>query len=173
MSIRFSQLVACSQNRIIGREGQLPWKLPADLKRFKELTMGHTLIMGRKTYDSIGRPLPGRCTIVVSRQAKTLQLPEGVYAVPDLEAAYALAAELAPRWGDESFIVGGGEIYRQSLAVTERVYLTEVELTVAGDTSYPELPAGEFFLTQEERVPSQDPGIPRCTFYVYERRRPD
>lgn len=167
----FSHLVACSRNRVIGHEGQLPWHLPADLKRFKELTMGHAIIMGRKTYESIGRPLPGRFSIVISRQKADLMLPRTASLVHSLEEAYALAASLAPHWGEESFIIGGGEIYRQTIDVVRRIYLTEVETEVVGDTTYPDFDRSLFECIQKEGVPGRDPSNLAYTFYTYERRQ--
>ncbi len=166
----FSHLVACSLNLVIGRDGQLPWHLPGDLKRFKELTMGHALIMGRKTYESIGRPLPGRFSIVVSRQKPDLQLPRTASLVHSLEEAYDLAASLAPHWGQETFIIGGGEIYRQTIDIVKRIYLTEVEIEISGDTTYPQFDRSRFVCIQSERVPSGDPATLAYAFSVYERR---
>ncbi len=161
----YTHIVACSSNGIIGREGQLPWHLPEDLRRFKELTVGHVLIMGRKTYSSIGRPLPGRFTIVVSRQ--DLILPRDVSLVSSLEAAYTLAESLAPHWGEETFIIGGGDIYRQTVDKVDRIYLTRVHETIAGDTHYPDPDLKNFALVKDEPFASSPPS----TFCVYQRRR--
>ena len=125
-------IVAVSRNRVIGRGGQLPWHLPADLRRFKRLTMGHHLIMGRKTFESIGRPLPGRTSIVVTRRLD--YAPPGVLIAGSIPAALQLAA--ADR---EVFFVGGGEVYGQALPLCHKIYLTEVAADVAGDTLFPEL----------------------------------
>ena len=130
MPSRISLVAAVARNGVIGDAGRLPWHLPEDLKRFKTLTMGHVMIMGRRTHESIGRPLPGRRTIVVSRQAG-LDLP-GVEVASSLEAAIALAGE-AP----EIFVVGGGEIYAQALPLAHRLLLTEVEATPPGDAFFP------------------------------------
>ncbi len=167
--MEYAHVVAASRNHIIGKNGKLPWHLPEDLQRFKELTTGHVLIMGRKTYDSIGRPLPGRFTIVVSRQSEGLMLPRTASLVHSLEEAYQLAESLAPHWGTECFIVGGGEIYRQSLAKICRVYLTEVDIDIDGDTSYPPLDKSDFVCKKEERVLSKDPSSPEFKVLVYER----
>jgi dihydrofolate reductase len=130
MSPRISLVAAIARNGVIGDSGRLPWHLPEDLKRFKALTLGHVMIMGRRTHESIGRPLPGRRTIVVSRQAG-LAYP-GVDVVASLEAAIALAGE-AP----EIFVVGGGEIYAQALPLAHRLLLTEVDATPTGDAFFP------------------------------------
>ncbi|HZI02759.1 MAG TPA: dihydrofolate reductase, partial [Archangium sp.] len=115
---RISAIVAMATNRCIGRANTLPWRLPADLKRFKQLTMGHTLVMGRKTYESIGRPLPGRTTVVVTRQRD--YAPEGVQVAHSLEQALELAR------GDEVFIAGGADLYQQAMAHVRRLYLTRI-----------------------------------------------
>jgi dihydrofolate reductase len=130
MPPRISLVAAVARNGVIGDAGRLPWHLPEDLKRFKTLTMGHVMIMGRRTHESIGRPLPGRRTIVVSRQAG-LDLP-GVEVASSLEAAIALAGEVP-----EIFVVGGGEIYAQALPLAHRLLLTEVEATPTGDAFFP------------------------------------
>jgi dihydrofolate reductase len=132
MPARISLVAAVARNGVIGDSGRLPWHLPEDLKRFKSLTLGHVMVMGRKTHDSIGRPLPGRRTIVVSRQAG-LAYP-GVEVVASLEAAIALAGEVP-----EIFVVGGGEIYAQALSLAHRLLLTEVDATPAGDAFFPPL----------------------------------
>lgn len=123
-----SIIVAVAGNGVIGREGALPWKLSLDLRRFRQLTMGHHLIMGRKTFDSIGRPLPGRTSIVLTRDAN-YRVPDGVLIARDLPQACQLAA------GDaESFVIGGAEIYRLAWPACQRVYLTRVLAEVPGDT---------------------------------------
>lgn len=133
--MKLSHVVACSENAVIGKDGGLPWHLPEDLKRFKALTTGHILIMGRKTFESIGRPLPGRYTIVVSRSKPVL--PRIVTPVGSIEEAFAHIKEIAAAWPEEVFIVGGGDIYRQTLPLVDRIYLTKVHQQVEGDTTYP------------------------------------
>lgn len=126
-------ITAYDRNRLIGRNGELPWQgeLPADMQHLRELTMGSTLIMGRKTFESIGRVLPGRANIVVSRQAIEI---DGAAVVHSLEEAFALAET------DNVFVFGGGEIYRQSLDRVERVYATEIAVDFGdGDTYFPQL----------------------------------
>ena len=125
-------IVALDEANVIGREGDLPWKLSADLKRFKQLTWGHTLVMGRKTFQSIGRPLPGRRSIVVTRDKN--------FSAPGAEVAHSLQAALEMAGEGTTFVVGGGEIYRQTLALADKLYITRVHARVAGgDTSFPEL----------------------------------
>lgn len=129
-------IAALAQNRVIGRDNQLPWHLPADLKHFKAKTLGKPIIMGRKTWDSLGRPLPGRLNLVVSRQAG-LQL-EGAEVFPSLEAAIVRADEWAREQGvDELMLLGGAQLYEQGLALAERLYLTRVALQPEGDAWFP------------------------------------
>ena len=124
-------------NRVIGKNGQIPWHLPSDLQRFKRLTMGHSLIMGRRTFESIGRPLSGRRTIILSRD------PDYKVAGCDIVTHIESALQLATSAG-EVFICGGAEIYQQFLSLTERIYLTELEVNPDGDAVFPELPIEDF-----------------------------
>lgn len=135
--MRIALVVAMAENRVIGADGDLPWRLSSDLKYFKQVTMGKPIVMGRKTFQSIGRPLPGRDNIVITRNAEFAA--DGVQAVGDVAAALSLAHALAKEKGaDEICIIGGGEIYRQTLPMADRVYLTEVHMEVEGDTLFPE-----------------------------------
>ena len=127
-----SLIVAVAQNNVIGSGNQLPWHLPDDLRRFKALTLGKPIVMGRRTYDSIGRPLPGRTNIVVSRQ--TGLTIAGCTVVPSLEAALAAAGA-----GAEVMIIGGAAIFREALPIAQRIYLTRVHATVPGDIFLPQL----------------------------------
>lgn len=129
---QISIVVAISENNAIGKDNQLLWHLPADLKHFKNITTGHTIIMGRKTYDSIGKPLPNRRNIIITRQ-KDLNL-EGVEVVNSLEEALSLSKD-----EEEVFIIGGAEIYKQSVAVSHRIYLTRVHQEFEADAFFPEL----------------------------------
>ena len=126
-----SLIVAASTNNVIGAKGDLPWRLSADLKRFKALTMGKPIVMGRKTYESIGRPLPGRQNIVITRQDN--YAPEGCTVVQSVEGA--IAAANAP----EIMIIGGGHIYEAFMPMAERIYLTRVDADIDGDTYFPEI----------------------------------
>ena len=153
-------VVAAAEGGVIGRDGGLPWRLREDLRRFKRLTMGGRLVMGRKTWESIGRPLPGRTSFVLSRQE--LELPDGVVAVSSLDQVVRLA-EAPPEEGStlpgpEStvFCIGGGEIYRQLLPWAGQVLLTEVEAEVDGDTLFPELDPGDWVEIAEERCPKDE-----------------
>ncbi|WP_113661667.1 dihydrofolate reductase [Pedobacter nanyangensis] len=129
---QISIVVAVSENNAIGKDNQLLWHLPADLKHFKNITTGHTIIMGRKTYDSIGKPLPNRRNIIITRQ-KNLHI-EGVEVVNSLDEALALSKDQ-----EEVFIIGGAEIYKQALAVSHRIYLTRVHQEFEADAFFPEL----------------------------------
>jgi dihydrofolate reductase len=131
--VRITLVAAVAANGIIGREGGLPWRLPGDLARVKKLTMGHVLVMGRRTYDSIGRPLPGRTTVVVTRQSDWRA--EGVLVADSVDAALDIAARHDP----EVFVFGGGEIYAAALPRADRLVMTWVEQEPAGDTTFPEV----------------------------------
>jgi len=126
-------VAAVGANNVIGRDGDLPWRLPEDLKHFKALTLGHPMVMGRATFESIGRPLPGRTTIVVTRQADWAT--EGVETAPDLDAALARAAEL----DEEVFLVGGGQVYAEALerGLVDLMVITRVAEAPDGDTYFP------------------------------------
>jgi dihydrofolate reductase len=142
---RLSIIVAMAQNRTIGINNTLPWRCPEDLKRFKALTMGHHMIMGRKTFDSIGKPLPGRTTMVVTRNRK-LQISGCVM-------AYSLEKAIAACAGDEEiFIVGGAELYRQAMPLVDMLYITEIRQDVEGDAHFPEFDKTEWReVAREER----------------------
>ncbi len=132
-----SIIVAMSENRVIGANNQLPWHLPEDLKYFKRITMGHPIIMGRKTFESIGRPLPGRSNIVVTRQ-RDWSAP-GVIVASDIEGALRQAAlEVQNEADQEVFVIGGGELFRQTLDKVSRLYLTQVHARVDGDAYFPD-----------------------------------
>jgi dihydrofolate reductase len=132
MKPRVSLIVAMARNRVIGINNTLPWHLPADLKHFKALTMGHHIVMGRKTYESIGKPLPGRTSVVVTRNADYAQ--PGVIVVNSLEAAIAACGDDA-----EIFVIGGAELYRQAIVLADRIYLTEIDADISGDVHFMEL----------------------------------
>jgi dihydrofolate reductase len=155
-------IAAMSENRIIGRAGSLPWHLPADLKRFKSLTAGHTVIMGRKTFESIGRPLPDRRCIVVTRNAD--YRAEGVVVVLSLEDALQQVAD-----DEEVFIIGGGEIYRHALSLADRLELTIVHAEVEGDTRFPAIDLKDWTLISEEHHEADAQHAYPYTFRRYER----
>jgi dihydrofolate reductase len=160
-------IAAVSLNGVIGNDQKLPWHLPEDFKRFKEVTYGAPVIMGRKTYESIGRLLPGRKNIILTR-GRTLFIPDA-YLATTLEGAIALAGD-AP----EIFILGGGEIYRMGMAIADRIYITEVDVTIEGDTSFPDWPALKtnpaFHETKrEEKTADPAKDRPSFRFLVFDR----
>ncbi len=158
-----SLIVAVAAGGVIGCDGQLPWRLSADLRRFKRLTMGHHIIMGRKTFDSIGRLLPGRTTVIITRQTD-LVVP-GATVVHGLPQALQVADD-----DQELFIVGGGEIYRQALPRADRIYRTIVQAEVKGDTIFPQLSPRQWSVVQEEQHPADERNQYPHTFQVLERR---
>lgn len=156
-----SLIAAMANKRVIGRDNTLPWHLPEDLKHFKATTLGKPVIMGRKTWESLGRPLPGRRNLVVSRNASYPAVGAEVFT--SLTDALAACADVP-----ECFVIGGAELYRQALPLAERLYLTEIDCTVAGDAYFPELPAGEWLETSRSTHTSAD-GL-RYAFVVYARQ---
>ncbi len=136
--MKLSMIVAQSENRVIGRNNKLPWNLPEDLRYFKQVTMGKPIIMGRKTYESIGRPLPGRLNIVITRSRDYART--GIEVVHSLDEALAQAASFCEINGQaEALIIGGADLYAQALPLTQRLYLTQVHATVEGDAFFPHL----------------------------------
>ncbi len=127
---RLNLIAALGKNGVIGIDNRLPWRMPEDLKHFKALTLGHAVLMGRKTFESLGRPLPGRRNIVITRNAQ--YRPEGAEVAGGIEQALALCRDAA-----EVFFIGGADIYRQALPLVERLYLTEVDASPAGDAFFP------------------------------------
>lgn len=156
--VRLSILAAMAKNRVIGKNNALPWHLPADLKHFKSLTMGHIIIMGRKTYESIGRPLPGRTNVIVTNQAK--------FAVPNAIVVHSLEDALKIRVINESagstgqiqdrFIIGGAVLYQQSITLVHRMYLTEIQQAFDGDACFPDFDPDEWIEVSRERHFSDD-----------------
>lgn len=162
-------VVAVSSNGIIGRDGDMPWRLSTDLKRFKALTLGKPVIMGRKTFQSIGKPLPGRPNIVVTRDANFHA--EGVEAVSSLDAAIAKATELAEVDGqDEICVIGGGEIYRQAIALADILHVTHVETGVEGDTSFPPIDPELWQEQDADLVPAGEKDSYATRFVTYRRK---
>lgn len=174
-----SIIVGKTENNVIGKENGLPWRLSNDLKRFKKLTMGSPIIMGRKTYDSIGKPLPGRLNIVVTRNFDWAV--EGVMRVGSLEAAVELAtahlesAEPDPDdpdapLPDEFFVIGGAQIYAQALALADRLYVTHILAEIEGDAHFPEIDPAIWEEIESEDVPAGEKDSHPTRFAVYERR---
>jgi dihydrofolate reductase len=159
---RICVIAAMAANRVIGRNNALPWQLPADLKRFKALTMGHPVVMGRKTHESIGRPLPGRRNLVITRQRG--------YAAPGCDVVHSLDEALGA-CGDaaEVFVIGGAELYRESLGRAHCLEFTEIHAAFEGDAVFPALAPGHWRESRRE-IHAAEPGIPfRFDFVRYER----
>jgi dihydrofolate reductase len=158
-----SLIVAMDGQGVIGREGRLPWHLPDDLRRFKSLTLGHPVIMGRKTFASIGRPLPGRTNIVITR-SEHWTAPAGVVVVDSLDAAIARCTG-----AEEVFVIGGESIYRLALARADRLYVTRVHASVEGDARFPDPDLTGWKLASEEHHRADARHAHGFTFQVYER----
>ncbi len=162
-----SLIVAATRNQVIGRDNQMPWHLPEDLRYFKQRTLGKPIIMGRKTWESLGRPLPGRLNIVISRQAG-LEL-EGAEVFTDLDAALQRGYQWAAQKGaDEVMVIGGGQLYQAALQLAQRVYLTRIDLELEGDTFFPVLDAQHWQQIEAETHPAQEQE-PAYTFEVWQR----
>lgn len=166
-SLTFSLIAALGENRVIGMNNSMPWHLPADFKYFKTTTLGKPIIMGRKTWDSLGRPLPGRLNLVVSRQ-KDLTL-EGAEVFSSLADAIARAEDWAQQQGvDEVMLIGGAQLYAQGLVHADRLYLTRVDLSPEGDAWFPDVAEAEWKLVSNEKHPALDEK-PAYSFEVWER----
>jgi dihydrofolate reductase len=149
-------VAAMARNRVIGRDGDMPWHHPEDLAHFKRTTLGGTMVMGRKTFEAIGRPLPGRRTVVVTRSAD--------WAHDGVDVAHSLDEALASSAADEIFVVGGGDVYAQALPLADRLVLTEIDDEPDGDTFFPEWPREEWVETSRERSGP-------LSFVTWERRQ--
>ncbi|WP_370279257.1 type 3 dihydrofolate reductase [Pontibacterium sp.] len=166
--MRLAIIVAQAENRVIGINNKLPWHLPEDLRYFKQVTMSKPIIMGRKTYESIGRPLPGRTNIVISRQEG--YAPEGVKVVPSLEAAIELAESICVIDGaEEAMVIGGAQIYEQALTRADRLYLTQVHASVEGDAWFPAFAMEEWREVGREDFTAMEPNPYDYSFIVLDR----
>lgn len=152
-------IVAVAKNGVIGKGGQLPWRIPEDLRHFRRLTSGHAVIMGRRTWDEVGKPLPNRRNLVVTRTAG-LELP-GAEVFSSVEEAIARARETDPM----PFVIGGAQIYREAMPLVTRVYLTEIDREVDGDTRFPDFDRAAF--DETERRVGEEPDV---VFLTLERR---
>ncbi len=166
---RLVHVVAMARNRVIGRDGAMPWRLPRDLKWFKDRTLGKPVIMGRKTFQSIGRPLPRRLNIVVSGDPAFR--PRNIFTAQTIEDAIekAQAHPFADDVLSEICIIGGGEIYRQTHSLVSRLYLTEIEAEIDGDTVYPDFDSGLWQREIVEETPADDRNSHACRFVVLDR----
>ncbi|WP_304612946.1 dihydrofolate reductase [Parapedobacter sp. ISTM3] len=157
-----SAIVAAAENNAIGKGNELLWHLPNDLRFFKQTTSGHTVVMGRKTYESVGKPLPNRRNIVITRQAD--------YAINGAEVVHSLDEAIQRCTGDgEVFVVGGAEIYKAALPITNRIYLTRVHATLAGDAYFPELDEREWTIVSSQHHEPDERHAFAYTFLCYER----
>ncbi|MDP3793098.1 MAG: dihydrofolate reductase [bacterium] len=160
---KISIIVAIGENWVMGKQGGLPWRLPADLKHFKALTTGHTVIMGRKTFDSIGRPLPNRTNIVMSRN-NDLTIP-GCIRVKSVEEALDAAPD-----NQDIFIVGGGEIYQQSLPFVQQIYLTRIDHKFEGDIFFPELNSSEWIEIDKKNLEADEKNPYNYSVSIFQRK---
>ncbi len=159
---RLSLIVAMAKNRVIGANGTIPWRLPNELQLFKRVTMGHHIIMGRKTWESINRLLPGRTTVIVTRKND--------YQVPGATVVHTLADALnACQYDDEIFVIGGGELYREALPIADRIYLTTVDAEIAGDTFMPAFSDHEWNETSAQSYAADDKHAYAYRFTVLDR----
>ena len=170
--MRLSLIVAMAKNRTIGLDGAMPWHIPEDLKFFKRVTMGHPVIMGRKTYQSIGAALPGRTNIVVTRNKDFEAADADV--VYDLLEALTKAKATEELWRpdggrEEIFVIGGADIYGQALPEAQRIYMTEVHQEIPGDAFFPELAEGEWKETDRQDRDPETPGGPAYSLVILDR----
>ena len=164
-----SLIVAVAENNVIGYQGDLPWHLSTDLRRFNRLTMGHTMLMGRKTWESIGRPLPGRISIVISHQADYATGFQEVPTALNLDEAMSLAHS-TPVETPEVFVIGGAGIYEMLLPRADRLLLTRVHAKAQGDAFFPQVNWTAWKLLEEEKHPADDKNDFPHTYQVYERK---
>ncbi len=167
--MKIALVVAAARNRAIGLNNKMPWHLPEDLKYFKRVTMGKPVIMGRNTFESIGRPLPGRPNIVISRNAD--YKAEGITLVNSLDAALQAAAKLLPPGVDEVMVIGGAQIYAQALVMADRLYLTEVDAEPEADAFFPAIDRKEWREVARESHPACERNPYAYSFVVLERAR--
>ena len=166
--LRLSVIVAAAQNGVIGHNNALPWHLPRDLAYFKRVTMGKPIVMGRKTFESIGRPLPGRSNIIITRNSDFQA--EGIKVVSSLEEALKLAADIALIDGvEELVVIGGAQIYRAAIPRADRLYITEVHADVPGDTHLPAIDWSQWREVARERHKAEGANPYDYSFVVYDR----
>lgn len=159
---RLSVIAALAKNRVIGIENRLPWRLPEDLAHFKALTLNHPILMGRRTFESLGRPLPGRTNIVISRNSD--YRPDGCQVAGSIAAAIALC-----KGADEVFFIGGADLYAQAIPLADRLYLTEVDIDAEGDVWFPDYDRGAFSEVSRESHTGEKGDPLGFDFVVYEK----
>ncbi|MGU5685540.1 MULTISPECIES: type 3 dihydrofolate reductase [unclassified Aeromonas] len=163
--MKISMIAAMAHDRVIGKDNQMPWHLPADLAHFKRVTLGKPVLMGRKTFESIGRPLPGRRNLVISRNPG--YQAEGIEVVGSVEAALALLASSAV---EELMVIGGGHLYAEMLPSADRLYLTQIDLVVEGDTRFPAFDDGQWQRIDCESHPADEKNPHPYRFETWQRR---
>ncbi|WP_421255384.1 type 3 dihydrofolate reductase [Aeromonas sp. 600282] len=163
--MKISMIAAMAHDRVIGKDNQMPWHLPADLAHFKRVTLGKPVLMGRKTFESIGRPLPGRRNLVISRNPD--YQAEGIEVVGSVEAALAL---LAGSSVEELMVIGGGHLYAEMLPSADCLYLTRIDLAVEGDTRFPAFDDGQWQRVDCESHPADDKNPHPYSFETWQRR---
>ena len=169
--IRLSLIAAVAENGVIGVGDRIPWRLSSDLKRFRSITMGKPVIMGRKTFESIGKPLAGRPNIVISRKSDFAH--EGILVAQSFEAALSKATEKARASAEqEIMVIGGSEIYRAAIDLADRLYITHVEAAPEGDTHFPPIDPGCWRAVSSEHAPKGPKDSAATTFVIYERVTP-
>ncbi len=159
--MRISLIAAMASNRVIGRQGTIPWRIPGEQQIFKKITMGHAVIMGRKTFESLDQPLRGRTNIIVTRQ--TDYRADGCIVAHDL----ASAIKCCPTDEDEAFVCGGGQLYQEALSLADRIYLTVIPRKIPGDTYFPDISLAEFRVRKSETIETE--GTEPYNFFIYER----
>lgn len=159
-----SLIVAMDQNRVIGYQNSMPWHLPRDLQHFKQVTLHHTIIMGRKTYESIGRPLPKRKNIILTRGKN--QFPEEVETIDSIETIHQWEEE---KPDEKFFIIGGGELYKQMLPFVKRMYITKIHHSFQGDTFFPAFNEKDWHMISEEKGIKDEKNPYDYSFFIYER----
>jgi dihydrofolate reductase len=164
--VKISLIVAKARNNVIGKDNQLVWKLSGDLQHFKRTTLGHHVIMGRKTFESMGRPLPGRTSIVITRN-KEYQVPSPHQVVHSLDEALKIVEE---KGLEQAFILGGAEIFKQALPLTDEMIITEVDATPDGDTLFPSVDYSAWEKISEEGHPKDEKNEYNYTFVIYHRK---
>ncbi|MCZ2158297.1 dihydrofolate reductase [Bartonella sp. 220] len=169
MTLPICLIAAVAENGVIGREGAMPWHLSTDLQRFKALTFGKPIIMGRKTWDSLGKPLPGRVNIVITRNHNFIA--EGAITTHSLSEACSVAKREASQNGaDAFFIIGGGEIFQQGLHIADKIFLTEVLTSIEGDSFFPVFDKEKWTIVQTQYISEGDKDNHPTRFVVYERK---
>lgn len=158
-------IVAMGKNRCIGKDGDMPWHLPADLRHFKQRTSGHPVVMGRKTYESIGKPLPNRTNIVITRSESYFQ--EGLLVLNSIKEALKFASKI----DEEFYVIGGGEIFKETLPLADRMILTVIDAAPDGDTFFPEWDRTEWTMVSSEAFPADEKNPLDFSVEIWERNK--